>query len=52
MFSNRMVGVLIGIFATLSYALDSFRKQSNEIFIMNMLFKVHSSFQLICANLS
>ena len=35
-----MVGVLIGIFATLSYALDAFRKQSNEIFIMNMLFKV------------
>lgn len=36
----RMVGVLIGIFATLSYALDAFRSQSNEIFIMNMLFKV------------
>lgn len=34
------VGVLIGIFSTLSYGLDSFRKQSNEIFIMNMLFKV------------
>jgi hypothetical protein len=36
-----MVGVLIGIFATLSYALDAFRSQSNEIFIMNMLFKVY-----------
>ena len=35
-----MVGVLIGIFATLSYGLDAFRNQSNEIFIMNMLFKV------------
>ncbi len=35
-----MVGVLIGIFSTLSYGLDSFRNQSNEIFIMNMLFKV------------
>ena len=35
-----MVGVLIGIFSTLSYALDAFRSQSNEIFIMNMLFKV------------
>lgn len=35
-----MVGVLIGIFATLSYGLDSFRTQSNEIFVMNMLFKV------------
>ena len=37
-----MVGVLIGIFATLSYGLDSFRSQSNEIFVMNMLFKVRS----------
>jgi hypothetical protein len=36
-----MVGVLIGIFATLSYGLDAFRSQANEIFIMNMLFKVH-----------
>jgi MFS family permease len=35
-----MVGVLIGIFSTLSYGLDSFRKQSTEIFVMNMLFKV------------
>ena len=35
-----MVGVLIGIFSTLSYGLDSFRSQSNEIFVMNMLFKV------------
>lgn len=35
-----MVGVLIGIFATLAYGLDAFRNQSNEIFIMNMLFKV------------
>ena len=36
----QMVGVLIGIFSTLSYGLDSFRSQSNEIFVMNMLFKV------------
>lgn len=35
-----MFGVLIGIFSTLSYALDAFRSQSNEMFIMNMLFKV------------
>lgn len=35
-----MVGVLIGIFSTLSYGLDSFRNQSSEIFVMNMLFKV------------
>jgi hypothetical protein len=35
-----MVGVLIGIFATLAYGLDAFRSQSSEIFIMNMLFKV------------
>jgi hypothetical protein len=35
-----MVGVLIGIYSTLSYGLDSFRSQSNEIFVMNMLFKV------------
>jgi len=34
-----MFGVLIGIFSTLSYGLDSFRNQSNEIFVMNMLFK-------------
>lgn len=34
-----MVGVLIGIFSTLSYGLDAFRNQSNEIFVMNMLFK-------------
>lgn len=34
------VGVLIGIFSTLSYGLDSFRNQSNEIFVMNMFFKV------------
>ncbi|KEF56777.1 uncharacterized protein A1O9_06967 [Exophiala aquamarina CBS 119918] len=34
-----MFGVLIGIFATLSYGLDSFRTQSSEIFVMNMLFK-------------
>lgn len=38
-----MFGVLIGIFATLSYALDAFRSQSNEIFIMNMLFKVRKN---------
>ena len=35
-----MVGVLIGIWSTLSYGLDSFRSQSNEIFVMNALFKV------------
>jgi hypothetical protein len=35
-----MVGVLVGIFSTLSYGLDAFRNQSDEIFIMNMLFKV------------
>lgn len=35
-----MFGVLIGIFSTLSYALDAFRSQSNEMFVMNMLFKV------------
>lgn len=44
-----MVGVLIGIFATLSYGLDSFRSQSSEIFIMNMLFKVgHICLQSRC----
>ena len=35
---SRMFGVLIGIFATLSYALDAFRSQSNEIFIMYVPF--------------
>jgi hypothetical protein len=38
-----MVGVLIGIFSSLSYGLDSFRSQSNEIFVMNMLFKVSAA---------
>lgn len=41
-----MVGVLIGIFSTLSYGLDSFRNQSNEIFVMNMLFKVRSDIKI------
>jgi hypothetical protein len=35
-----MFGVLIGIFSTLSYGLDAFKSQANEIFIMNMVFKV------------
>ncbi|CEN61001.1 hypothetical protein ASPCAL07671 [Aspergillus calidoustus] len=34
-----MFGVLIGIFSTLSYGLDAFKSQANEIFIMNMVFK-------------
>lgn len=34
-----MVGVLIGIWSTLSYGLDAFRSQSNEMFVMNMFFK-------------
>ncbi|KAF2093917.1 serine/threonine kinase 16 [Rhizodiscina lignyota] len=34
-----MVGVLMGIFSTLSYGLDAFRSQSNEMFVMNMFFK-------------
>ena len=41
-----MVGVLIGIFATLAYGLDAFRNQSSEIFIMNMLFKVRPTLYL------
>jgi hypothetical protein len=35
-----MVGVLIGIYSTLSYGLDAYRSQSNEMFVMNMFFKV------------
>lgn len=35
-----MFGVLVGIFSTLSYGLDAFKSQANEIFIMNMVFKV------------
>ena len=35
-----MVGVMIGVVATMSYGLDAFRSQSNEIFVMNMVFKV------------
>lgn len=44
------VGILIGIFATLTYGLDSFRKQSNEIFVMNMFFKVNifNSHRIAC----
>lgn len=38
-----MFGVLIGIFSTLSYALDAFRSQSSEMFVMNMVFKVCNS---------
>ncbi|KAK5390267.1 hypothetical protein LTS13_000348 [Exophiala xenobiotica] len=34
-----MVGVMIGVVATMSYGLDAFRSQSNEIFVMNMVFK-------------
>lgn len=39
-------GVSIGIFSALSYGLDGFRRQSNEIFIMNMFFKVSQPFHL------
>ena len=46
----QMVGVLIGIFSTLSYGLDAFRSQSNEIFIMNMLFKVSPAKRLVYEN--
>jgi hypothetical protein len=47
------VGVLIGIFSTLSYGLDAFRNQSNEMFIMNMLFKVnHQPINHALSNLS
>jgi hypothetical protein len=38
-----MVGVMIGVVATMSYGLDAFRSQSNEIFVMNMVFKVRST---------
>ena len=50
----QMFGVLIGIFSTLSYGLDAFRSQSNEIFIMNMLFKVsqRSKSLIVLSNLS
>jgi hypothetical protein len=35
-----MFGVLVAGISSMSYALDSFRESSNELFIMNMLFKV------------
>jgi len=38
-----MVGVLIAGISSMSYALDSFRESSNELFIMNMFFKVRST---------
>jgi hypothetical protein len=34
-----MAGVLFGTISSVSYALDAYRDSSNEIFIMNMLFK-------------
>jgi hypothetical protein len=34
-----MAGVLLGTISPISYALDAYRDASNEIFIMNMLFK-------------
>jgi hypothetical protein len=44
-----MFGVLIGIFSTLSYGLDAFKSQANEIFIMNMVFKVSRMRSSQCA---
>jgi hypothetical protein len=41
-----MVGVMIGVVATMSYGLDAFRSQSNEIFVMNMVFKVRAPVHL------
>ena len=35
-----MLGVIIGIWSTISYGLDAFRNLSSEMFVMNMLFKV------------
>jgi len=35
-----MFGVLIGGISPMSYGLDAFRDCSNELFMMNMLFKV------------
>ena len=35
-----MNGLVIGMFTCTSYGLDAFRRESNEIFIMNMLLKV------------
>jgi hypothetical protein len=37
-----MFGVLIGGISPMSYGLDAFRDCSNELFMMNMLFKVVS----------
>jgi hypothetical protein len=42
-----MFGVLIGGISPMSYALDAFRDISNELFIMNMLFKVRYSIKRI-----
>lgn len=35
-----MVGVVVGIWSTLSYGLDAFRDQSSDTFVMVMIFKV------------
>jgi hypothetical protein len=49
-----MFGIVVASFSMTSYALDSFRNLSNEIFIMNMLFKVDqtSSFAMLCSLLT
>jgi hypothetical protein len=38
-----MFGVLIGGISPMAYGLDAFRDSSNELFMMNMLFKVPHS---------
>src|SRR5277367_1469131 len=40
-----MFGVLVAGISSMAYALDAFRESSNELFIMNMLFKVRFTFQ-------
>ena len=39
MWGFMMCGVLLGTTSSITYALDAYRESSNELFIMNMLFK-------------
>jgi hypothetical protein len=45
-----MFGVVIGIWSTISYSLDAYRKASSEIFVMIMTFKVRDQTPTLCSS--
>lgn len=49
-----LCGILIGIFASLAYGLDSSRNQSSEIFVMSIVLKVSLTLPLeyLCQTLA